>query len=81
MYTYNGIFSHKKKEWKILPLVTTCMDVEGTVLSEVSQRQITMWSLLYVELKKKKLQLGSYQGGGQAKYVNGVKRYKLLVIK
>ena len=33
---YNGrLFSHKKKE--ILPVVTTSMDLEGIMLSEISQ--------------------------------------------
>ena len=33
---YNGIlFSHKKNE--ILPLATTWMDLEGIILSEISQ--------------------------------------------
>ena len=35
---YNGILlSHKKKE--ILPFATTQMDLEGTMLSEMSDRQ------------------------------------------
>ena len=35
LYIYNGIlFSHKKKE--ILPFITTWMDLEGIMLSEIS---------------------------------------------
>ena len=35
VYTYSGIlFSHKKK---ILPFVTTWMDLEGIMLSEINQ--------------------------------------------
>ena len=37
-YTHNGIlFNHKKKE--ILSFVTTWMDLEGMMLSEISQRK------------------------------------------
>ena len=36
VYTYNGILlSHKKTE--ILPFVTTWMDLEGIMLSEINQ--------------------------------------------
>ena len=36
--THNGIlFSHKKKE--ILPFATTWMDLEGFMLSEISQAE------------------------------------------
>ena len=38
VYTYNGILlSHKKTE--ILPFVTTWMDLEGIMLSEISQSE------------------------------------------
>ena len=38
VYVYNGIlFSHKKN--KILPFITTWMDSEGIMLSEISQRR------------------------------------------
>ena len=37
-YRYNGILlSHKKNE--ILPFAITWMDIEGTMLNEVRQRQ------------------------------------------
>ena len=37
-HTHNGIlFSHKKKE--ILPFLTTRMDLEGIMLSEISQTE------------------------------------------
>ena len=36
MYIYNGILSHKKN--KILPFATW-MDLEGIMLSEISQRK------------------------------------------
>ena len=38
-YIYNGIlFSHKKNE-EILPFAKTWMDLEGIVLSEISQEE------------------------------------------
>jgi len=38
LHTYNGIsLSHEKNE--ILPLAATWMDLEGIMLSEVSQRK------------------------------------------
>ena len=52
MHIYNGILfillNHKKKE--DLPFVTTCMDLESMVLSEINQteRQI-MYVISYVE--------------------------------
>ena len=51
IYRNNGIcYSHKEKE--ILPFVTTLMDLEGIMLSEISQRKTyTVWSHLYVESK------------------------------
>ena len=50
MYIYNGILSHKKN--KILPFATW-MDLEGIMLSEISQRKTnTVWYHLYVESKK-----------------------------
>ena len=37
VYTHHGVlFSHRKE---IPPLVTTCIGLEGTMLSEVSQRE------------------------------------------
>ena len=38
IHAYNGILSHHKKN-KILPFVTMCIDIEGTMLSEVRQRK------------------------------------------
>ena len=37
VYTYNGILTLKKKE--ILPVVTTQMNLEGIMLSEISQTE------------------------------------------
>ena len=40
VYTYNGILlSYKKKKNKKLPFATTQMDLEGIMLSEVSQTE------------------------------------------
>ena len=51
IYRNNGIcYSHKVKE--ILPFVTTLMDLEGIMLSEIGERKTyTVWSHLYVESK------------------------------
>ena len=41
------------KTKEILPFVTTQMDLEGIILSEISQTEKdTLWSHLYVESKK-----------------------------
>ena len=37
IYVYNGISTVKKKE--ILPFVTTWLDLEGIMLSEISQTE------------------------------------------
>lgn len=43
----------QKKE--ILPFPTTCIEVEGIMLSEIGQRTTyTVWSYFYVESKKQK---------------------------
>ena len=67
LYTHNGILlSHKKKE--ILPFVTTWMDLEGIMLSEISQRKTnTVSSHLYADSKVKHIKRelsGGYQGLG-----------------
>ena len=52
-YTHSGIlFSHKKNE--ILPLAATGMDLEGIMLSEISQIEKDKHCMihLYVESKK-----------------------------
>ena len=51
VHIYNGIFlSHKKNE--IMPFAARWMDLEITILSEVSQTKTnTMWYHLYVEPK------------------------------
>ena len=50
-------YSSKRKK-KTLPFVTTWMDLEDLLLSEVSQlKRGTVRSLLYVESKKKKVGL------------------------
>ena len=53
-HTYNGILlRHTKKD--ILPFVATWMDLEGIILSEISQRKTnTVWYHLYMESKKYK---------------------------
>ena len=55
VYIYNGIlFSHEKEE--ILPFVTMWMDLEGLMLSEISQREkdkYCMISLICGIIKKK----------------------------
>ena len=51
-YTYNSIiFSHEKVE--ILPFVTIWMDLEGIMLSEISQTEKDKYYMIsYVESKK-----------------------------
>ena len=55
VYIYNGIlFSHEKEE--ILPFVIMWMDLEGLMLSEISQREkdkYCMISLICGIIKKK----------------------------
>jgi len=44
------------REMEVLPLKTTWMDLEGIMLSEISQRRTnTIWSHLYVKSKTAKL--------------------------
>ena len=44
---YNGIiFRHKNK---ILPSVTTWVDMEGTTLSEISQKRQILYDLTYLQ--------------------------------
>ena len=51
VYVHSGILlSHKKNE--ILPFVTTWMDLEGIMLSEISQKKNTKSNHLYVKSKK-----------------------------
>ena len=53
-YMHNGmLFSHKKKE--ILPFATTCINLEDTMLSEISQTQQDKYHLvpLTCGIKKK----------------------------
>ena len=47
------IISHKKKN-EVLPFVTTWMDPESIMLSEISQRFTYMWNLKTKQSKKKK---------------------------
>ena len=51
IYIYNGIlFNHKRNE--ILPFVTTWIDLEDIMVSEISQRKTnTTWFYWYVESK------------------------------
>ena len=51
VHVYNGILSHHKNN-KILPFVTMCIDIEGTMLSEVRERQILYVNHLYVDSKQ-----------------------------
>ena len=47
VYVHSGILlSHKKNE--ILPFVTTWMDLEGIVLSEISQKENEKYCLVSV---------------------------------
>ena len=52
-YTYTGILSHKKRNFEIseiLPFTATWMDLEGIMLSEISQTKkdiYCMISLIY----------------------------------
>ena len=51
-HTHNWILLSHKKEWN-LPFATAWMDLEGIMLSEMSQRKInTVCYYLYVESKK-----------------------------
>ena len=51
VYIYNGILAIKKNE--ILPFATMWMDLEGIMLSEISQRKtITVCYHLCMESKK-----------------------------
>ena len=53
-YLYTVEYSLTIKNNEILPFVTTQIDLEGSMLSVMSQRNTnTMQSLLYVESKKK----------------------------
>ena len=46
IHAYNGIlFSHKNKE--ILPFAATWIDLEGTMLSEISQKEKDKYCLMY----------------------------------
>ena len=53
VYLYNRILlSYKKKEWKFATF-NTWMDLQGIMLSKVSQRKTnTIWFYLYVWPKK-----------------------------
>ena len=44
-YIHNGIYSAIKKN-EILPFSTTWMDLEGIILSEVSQKEKDKYSML-----------------------------------
>ena len=52
IHIYNGILLRHKNE--ILPFVTTRMDLEAIMLSEINQTKINnVWSHLHVETKNK----------------------------
>ena len=47
VYSYNGtLLSHRKN--KILPFAATWMNLEGTMLSEISQRKANMYDVTYM---------------------------------
>ena len=87
-------YSARKKN-KILPFTTMWMDLEGIMLGEISQtekRQILydltyMWNLkkpsklIDTEIMENRLVAARGGVGEWVKWVKGVKRYKLLVIK
>lgn len=88
MYTIEYYSATEKNE--VLPFVTQ-MDLDGVMLSEISQREAnTLWFHLYVQSKQ---QMDTdnglvtargkegWGGGGGAKWVTGVKRYRLPVTK
>ena len=90
MYTTEYCSAIKQNE--SLPLVTTWMDLEGMMLSEISQTEIDkyMISLICGILKKQKSQtkiqrvdwwLPKVRSVEWMKWVKGVKRYKLSAIK
>ena len=60
VYLYNGYYSAIKKN-EIMPFAATWMDLEIITLSEVSQTETNIiWYRLYVESKKKKIQMNLY---------------------
>ena len=85
VYTYTYIYTHKveyysaitKKE--ILPFVTTWMELEDIMLSEISQSKKK--SHLYVKSKNKKnrrfLLPELRSGGGGVKWAKVIKSYKI----
>ena len=72
MYTTEYYSAIKKN--KILPPATTWMDLEGIMLSEISQTNVLSFHL-YVEYKKKKTEQMNKQNR------NKIHRYKLAVWK
>ena len=44
--THNGILAIKKKKYEILPSATTWIDLEGIMLSEVSQTEKDKYCML-----------------------------------
>ena len=53
VYTYNGTLSSRKKK-EILPFATTWMDLEGIVLSEISQTEKDKYCTYIWNLNEKK---------------------------
>ena len=52
VYVYNGILLIHKKNG-ILPFVTTWMELEGIMLSEIRQKTNAIWFWLYAKPKTK----------------------------
>lgn len=87
-YTREHYSVIKNKE--ILPFLTTRMDPEGTMLSEIRQRKTnTAWLHLHVESKtttittkliEKKISYSEERGRGK-NWIKAVKRYKVPDIK
>ena len=55
IYIYIYIHRHTIKKNEILPFATTSVELEGIVLSEISQRKTNIWFHSYVEFKKQNI--------------------------
>ena len=52
-YIHNGILLSHKKEW-ILPFTATWMDLEGIMLSEISQTEKDKYCMILLNVESKK---------------------------